>query len=114
MFKREPPRTTATVRIPLRLHESVERISATIDGARAGDVLEFGFEVVQELLARIEAAGRAPDMMSGNSAGLARLLVDHYSLVVAERVGAKMPPEPHDEDDDGDPAVHTDQMRMFS
>ena len=74
-------------------------------------MLEFGFEVVQELLARIEAAGRSPEMMSGNSLELARLLVDLYSRVVAERVGATMPPEPHDEDD---PAVHTDQMRMFS
>ena len=98
MFKREPPRTTATIRVPLRLHESVERISATIDGARAGDVLEFGFEVVQELLARIEAAGRSPEMMSGNSVELAQMLVNHYSIVVAERVGATMPPEPHDGD----------------
>ena len=112
MFKREPPRTTATVRIPLRLHASVERISATIEGSHPGDILEFGFEVVQELLARIEAAGRAPDLMSGNSLELARLLVDHFALVVAERVGAAtMPPEPHDED--GDPVVSDSDTRMF-
>ena len=98
MFKREPPRTTAIVRVPERLHASAQRIAATIDGARSGDVLEFAFETLQELLARIEAAGRSPDMMSGNSTELARLLVDHYSLVVAERVGATMPTEPHDGD----------------
>ena len=88
--KREPPRTTATVRIPLRLHASVERIAATIDGAHAGDVLEFGFEVVQEILARIELAGRSPEMMSGTSLELAHRLIDLYSRVVAERVGARM------------------------
>ena len=109
MFKRSPPKTTRTVRIPSRLHASVERIAATIPGARSGDVLELAFEVVQELMARIEAAGRAPDMMSGNSVELARLLVDLYSRVVAERVGATMPPEPQD----GDPAVSDPEKRMF-
>ena len=98
MFKRTPPRTTQIVRIPERLHAEVERIASTIDGAHPGDVLEFSFLVLQELLARIEAAGRAPDMMSGNSLELAQLLVDHYSLVVAERLGAAKAPEPLDDD----------------
>ena len=98
MFKRTPPRKTRVVRIPERLHAPIERIVSTIPGARAGDVLEFGFEVVMELMARIEAAGRTPDMMSGDSVELARLLVDHFALVVAERLGAATPPEPHDSD----------------
>ena len=73
-------------------------------------MLELGFEVVQEILARIEAAGRTPDIMAGNSLELARLLVDHYALVVAERVGATMPPDPPD----GDPAVtDPETTRMF-
>ena len=110
MFKRSPPKTTRTVRIPERLHASVERIAATIDGARSGDVLELGFEVVQELMARIEACGRTPDMVQGDCVELARLLVDHFALVVAERVGAKMPPEPHE---DGDPVVSDSEKRMF-
>ena len=110
MFERTPPKTTKIVRIPVRLHASVERISATIDGARAGDVLEFGFEVVQELLARIESAGRAPDLMSGNSTELARLLVDLYSLVVAERLGAATPPE--HEDDDRAPSDFPDTNKL--
>ena len=110
MFKRSPPKTTQTVRIPERLHASVERIAATIPGARSGDVLDLGFEVVQEILARIEAAGRSPDMLSGTAPEIARLLVDHYSLVVAERVGARVAPEPHD----GDPAVSDlETTRMF-
>ena len=38
------------------------------------------------------------------------MLVDHFALVVAERVGATMPPEPHD----GDPAVSDPETkRMF-
>ena len=111
MFKRHPPKTTRTVRIPERLHASVERIAATIDGARSGDVLELGFEVVQELLARIECrrtfAGSNVGKLSPSSPGL---LVDHYSLVVAERVGARVAPEPHD----GDPAVSDPETtRMF-
>ena len=112
MFKRSPPRTTRIIRIPERLHASVERIAATIPGAHAGDVLEFGFEVVQELLARIEAAGRAPDMMSGNSLELARLLVDHYSLVVAERLGAATPPEHEDEDRAPSDFPDTNKLRI--
>ena len=98
MFKRTPPRKTRVVRIPERLHAPIERIVSTIPGAKAGDVLEFGFEVVMELMARIEKAGRSPDLMSGNSTELAQLLVDHFALVVAERLGATMPPEPHDDD----------------
>ena len=72
-------------------------------------MLELGFEVVSEMMARIEAAGRTPDMVTGSSVELARLLVDHYALVVAERVGARMPPEPHD----GDPVVSDPEKRMF-
>ena len=110
MFKRTPPKTTQTVRIPRRLHEAVERLAATIDGARSGDVLELCFETMAEIMARLEAAKRAPDTMAGTAPEIARLLVDHYSLVVAERVGATMPPDPPD----GEPAVpDPETTRMF-
>ena len=110
MFKRHPPKTTQTVRVPERLHEAVERMAATIDGARSGDVLELCFETMAEIMARLEAAGRAPDMISGSAPEIARLLVDHYSLVVAERVGATMPPDQHD----GEPAgPDPETTRMF-
>ena len=90
----------------------------------AGDVLsrgvhkfeEFGEVGAKKALDELEAsdggtAGRAPDLMSGNSLELARMLVDHYSLVVAERLGAATPPEPLD--DDGDSAVSDPEKRMF-
>ena len=88
-----------------------KKLAATMGpGTTPADVLGLSIEVMSLLMSRIEIAERTPDLMSGSAPELARLLVDHYSLVVAEWVGAATPPEPHD----SDPAVtNTKTKRMF-
>ncbi len=97
MFKRRKPRTTRTVRLPVRALKIADDIAATIDGARAGDVLEFGLECAVELMARIEGSGSAPGVPVAMAA---HDLVDCYTRIVAERLGATTkPPSLFDEED---------------